>query len=130
MKLITEEIHDVQILVEEVNGAKEHYITGIFMQAEKKNKNGRVYPLPVLQKEVSRYNQEYVQKNRAADIVADPSAPDAFVRGIMESAEWILTPHGWSQMELEKAQKLIKEASRSEIEAVALRVFSNFISKL
>lgn len=216
MKLITEEVNEIHILTEmnEKTGKKEMYIEGIFMQAETKNRNGRVYPLNVLNKEVDRYNNEYVSKNRAfgelghpdsptinldrvshmitslkpsgndiigkakildtpngkivkslldggaslgvstrgvgslkpangyqlvqddfhlataADIVADPSAPKAFVQGIMEGAEWVLTDHGWQQVHLEKAQKLIKEASRNDIEALSLRLFENFISKL
>lgn len=214
MKLIAEEVLDVKYLVEEKNGKKEHFIHGIFMQAEKKNRNGRVYPRQVLQKEVSRYNQEYVNKNRAfgelghpdsptinldrvshmitslhpdgdniigkakildtpngkivkslldggaslgvstrgvgslrphngyqlvqddfhlataADIVADPSAPDAFVRGIMEGAEWVLINGKWTQQQYEHARKLIKEAKREDIELVSLAVFKNFISKL
>lgn len=216
MKLIKEEVQDVRYLVEadEKTGKKIHFIEGIFMQAEKQNKNGRVYPKRVLDKEVQRYNQDYVTKNRAfgelghpdsptinldrvshmitklypdgnniigkakildtpngnivkslldggaslgvstrgvgslkphngyqlvqddfhlataADIVADPSAPEAFVRGIMEDAEWILTAKGWMPMHHDRAKKLIKEASQKEIEDVALRVFRNFISKL
>jgi hypothetical protein len=214
MKLIAEEVVDVKYLVEEKNGKKEHYISGIFMQAEKKNRNGRVYPRDVLFKEVNLYNTEYVNKNRAfgelghpdsptinldrvshmitslhpdgsniigkakildtpngkivkslldggaslgvstrgvgslkphngyqlvqddfhlataADIVADPSAPEAFVRGIMEGKEWILDGTGWKEVDYYRAKKLIKEASRNEIEDVALKVFSNFISKL
>lgn len=216
MKLIAEEVVDVKYLVEfnETTNAKEHFLEGIFMQAETKNRNGRVYPMNILSKEASRYNKEYIQKNRAfgelghpdsptinldrvshmitklypdgnnfigkakildtpngkivkslldggatlgvstrgvgslkpangfqlvqddfhlataADIVADPSAPDAFVRGIMESAEWILTDKGWQQVHLEKAQKMIREASRHDIEAVALRLWENFVSKL
>ena len=216
MKLIAEEVLNVQYLVErnEKTGEKEYAIEGIFMQAEKKNRNGRVYPMHVLNKEVSRYNQDYVTKNRAfgelghpdsptinldrvshmitklypegnnimgkakildtpngkivkslldggaslgvstrgvgslkpfngyqlvqddfrlataADIVADPSAEDAFVRGIMEDAEWILTAKGWMPMHHERAKKLIKEASKNEIEHVALRVWQNFLSKL
>lgn len=216
MKLIAEEVLEVQYLVErnEKTGEKEYAIEGIFMQAEKKNRNGRVYPMQVLSKEVQRYNQDYVQKNRAfgelghpdsptinldrvshmitklypdgnnimgkakildtpngkivkslldggaslgvstrgvgslrpqngyqlvqddfhlataADIVADPSAPDAFVRGIMEDAEWILTAKGWMPVNHDRAKKLIKEASRNEIEDVALRVWKNFISKI
>jgi hypothetical protein len=66
----------------------------------------------------------------AADIVADPSAPDAFVRGIMENCEWILTDTGWQQVDFDRAKKQIKEASKHEIEAVALKLFENFISKL
>jgi hypothetical protein len=214
MKLIAEEVLDVKYLVEEKNGKKEHYISGIFMQAEKKNRNGRVYPRDTLFKEVERYNREYVNKNRAfgelghpdsptinldrvshmitslhpdgtniigkakimdtpngkivkslldggaslgvstrgvgslkphngyqlvqddfhlataADIVADPSAPDAFVRGIMEGKEWILDGTGWKEVDYYRAKKLITEASRNEIEDVALKVFTNFISKL
>jgi hypothetical protein len=214
MKLIAEEVLDVKYLVEEKNGKKEHFISGIFMQAEKKNRNGRVYPFNVLNKEVSRYNNEYVNKNRAfgelghpdsptinldrvshmitslhpdgnniigkakildtpngkivkslldggaslgvstrgvgslkphngyqlvqddfhlataADIVADPSAPEAFVRGIMEGKEWILDGTGWKEVDYYRAKKLITEASRAEIEEVSLKVFSNFLSKL
>jgi hypothetical protein len=216
MKLIAEEVLDVQYLVErnEKTGEKEYAIEGIFMQAEKKNRNGRVYPFHVLSKEVQRYNNDYVNKNRAfgelghpdsptinldrvshmitklypdgnnimgkakildtpngkivkslldggaslgvstrgvgslksqngfqlvqddfhlataADIVADPSAPDAFVRGLMEDAEWILTSKGWMPIHHDKAKKLIKEASRNEIEDVALKVWQTFISKI
>jgi hypothetical protein len=66
----------------------------------------------------------------AADIVADPSAPNAFVQGIMENAEWILTDTGWQEVHVDQAKKMIREASKNEIEAVALRLFENFISKL
>jgi hypothetical protein len=216
MKLIKEEVQDIQYLVEsdEKTGKKEHFIQGIFMQAEKKNRNGRVYPYHVLDKEVKRYNQDYVTKNRAfgelghpdsptinldrvshmitklypdgnnimgkakildtpngkivkslldggaslgvstrgvgslkpsngfqlvqddfhlataADIVADPSAPDAFVRGLMEDAEWVLTPKGWMPVHHDRAKKLIKEASKNEIEDVALKVWQTFLSKI
>lgn len=215
MKLIKEEVLNVQYLVEEDGkGGKNHFIEGIFMQAEKQNRNGRVYPRHVLNKEVERYNQSYVMKNRAfgelghpdsptinldrvshmitslrpdgnnfigkakildtpngkivkslldggaslgvstrgvgslkpangyqlvqddfhlataADIVADPSAPDAFVQGIMENAEWILTNQGWKAVQQERARKLLKEASSNEVEEVALKIFKNYISKL
>lgn len=214
MKLITEEIVDVRYITEEVNGKKVNFIEGIFMQAEKQNRNGRVYPRHVLSKEVERYNKDYVSKNRAfgelghpdsptinldrvshmitslrpdgnnfigkakildtpngkivkslldggaslgvstrgvgslketngyklvqddfhlataADIVADPSAPEAFVQGIMENAEWILTNQGWKAMHHDRARKLLKEASRDEIEDVALKIFKNYLSKL
>tara|TARA_R110000868_G_scaffold124490_10_gene329159 strand:+ start:15842 stop:16489 length:648 start_codon:yes stop_codon:yes gene_type:complete len=213
-KLIMEEVSEVNFLTEMNNGKKEHYITGIFMQAEQKNKNGRVYPMNILRTEVDRYNREYVNKNRAfgelghpenptinldrvshmitylspdgnnfmgkakildtpngkivkslldgganlgvstrgvgslkpqsgfqmvqddfhlataADIVADPSAPDAWVTGIMEGTEWVLTNAGWKPIQYEKAQKMIKEASKSEIEDVALKLWTNYISKL
>jgi hypothetical protein len=216
MKLIKEEVNQVNFLTEmnEKTGQREMFIEGIFMQAETKNRNGRVYPFDVLNKEVERYNKEYVNKNRAfgelghpdsptinldrvshmitklypdgnnimgkakimdtpngkivkslldggaslgvstrgvgslkphngyqlvqddfhlataADIVADPSAPNAFVQGIMENAEWVLTDTGWKEVQFEMAKKQIKEASKNEIEAVALRLFENFISKL
>jgi len=201
MKLIKEEVNEISFLTEmnEKTGQKEMFIEGIFMQAETKNRNGRVYPFPVLSKEVERYNNEYVSKNRAfgelghpdsptinldrvshmitklypdgnnimgkakimdtpngkivkslldggaslgvstrgvgslkpangyqlvqddfklataADIVADPSAPNAFVQGIMENAEWILTDTGWQQVHFDRAKKMIKEASKEEI---------------
>ena len=173
MKLITENIEDIQILTEEKDGKQHLYIEGVFLQSEIKNRNGRIYPFSVLEKEVGRYNEEYVSKGRAlgelghpdgptvnldrvshritslkaegtnfmgkarildtpmgniaksllgegvklgvssrgmgsidrqesasyvmddfmlataADIVADPSAPDAFVNGIMEGKEWV-----------------------------------------
>lgn len=215
MKLIKEEVLNVQYLVEEDGkGGKNHFIEGIFMQAEKQNRNGRVYPRHVLSKEVERYNQSYVTKNRAfgelghpdsptinldrvshmitslrpdgnnfigkakildtpngkivkslldggaslgvstrgvgslkpangfqlvqddfhlataADIVADPSAPDAFVQGIMENAEWILTNEGWKAMHQDRARRMLKEASSADIEEVALKIFENYISKL
>lgn len=215
MKLIAEEVLDVRYLVEENGkGGKDYFIEGVFMQAERKNRNGRVYPYNVLSKEVERYNSDYVNKNRAfgelghpdsptinldrvshmitklypdgnnfigkakildtpngkivkslldggaslgvstrgvgslkpsngfqlvqddfhlataADIVADPSAPDAFVRGIMEGAEWVLVNGKWTQQQYDAARKLISEAHRNDVEAVALKVFQNFISKL
>lgn len=214
MKLITEQVLDIQYLVEEKDGKKDHYISGIFMQAEKQNRNGRVYPYQVLNKEVERYNRDYVNKNRAfgelghpdspsinldrvshmitklypdgnnfvgkakildtpngkivkslldggaslgvstrgvgslkpqngyqlvqddfhlataADVVADPSAPDAFVQGICEGKEWILEHGKWREVDYYRAKKMIKEASKSDIESVALRIFENYISKL
>ena len=215
MKLIREEIQDVQYLVEsDGKGGKNHFITGIFMQADKQNRNGRVYPMNILSKEADRYNREYVQKNRAfgelghpenpqinldrvshmitklypdgtnfvgkakimdtpngkivkslldggaslgvstrgvgslrphngyqqvqddfklataADIVADPSAPDAFVHGIMEGKEWIFENGKWKEQDYYRAKKLISEASRNDIENVALKIFENYISKL
>jgi hypothetical protein len=214
MKLIREQVQDIQYLTEEKNGQKHRYITGIFMQAEQKNRNGRVYPFPVLNREVQRYNTEYVQKNRAlgelghpdnpsinldrvshmitslkpdgnnfigkarivdtqmgrtvaglldagvslgvstrgvgslkphngyqlvqddfklataADIVADPSAPEAFVQGIMEEVDWVWENGMWKQQSLEFAKKQIQSASKHDLEAVALRIFENFVSKI
>lgn len=66
----------------------------------------------------------------AADIVADPSAPDAFVRSIMENQEWMLVNGVWTPMDMEIAQKQIRKASRREIEAVSLQIFENFIKRL
>ena len=62
MKLITETIEDVQVLTEEKNGKKDYKIRGIFLQSDIKNRNGRVYPKEVLNKEVKRYNQEFINK--------------------------------------------------------------------
>lgn len=216
MKLIVEKVEEVQYLIEESkDGKKNHYIQGVFMQAEKQNRNGRVYPLPVLSREVSRYNSEYVQKNRAygelghpdnpsinldrvshmitklhpdgnnfigkarivdtpmgnivkgllesgaslgvstrgvgslkphngyqlvqddfklataADIVADPSAPDAFVQGIMENVEWFYDGKNWKMAEAShQTKQVLKKLSQREIEDKALELFENYISKL
>lgn len=216
MKLIREEVSEVQYLVEEdKTGKKSHFISGIFMQAERQNRNGRVYPFSVLNREVDRYNKEYVTKNRAygelghpdnpsinldrvshmitklypdgnnfmgkakivdtpmgnivkglldsganlgvstrgvgslkpqngfqlvqddfklataADIVADPSAPDAFVCGIMEGVEWFYDNGHWKMAEAaEQTKKVIKKLSQREIDEVALKLFENYISKL
>ena len=211
MKLIKEEVLNVQYLTEVVNGKKECFIEGIFMQAEKQNRNGRVYPRHILSKEVERYNQNYVAKNRAfgelghpdsptinldrvshmitslkpdgnnfigkakildtpngkivkslldggaslgvstrgvgslkpsngyqqvqddfhlataADIVADPSAPDAFVQGIMESADWILENGIWKAVQIEQAQNTIRKASKADLNKVKLQVFEQFL---
>lgn len=66
MKLITEQIEDVKVLTEEKNGKKLLYIEGIFLQSELKNRNGRMYPFDVLNREVERYNEEYVKSKRAS----------------------------------------------------------------
>ena len=216
MKLIKEQVEDISYLVEESkDGKKSHFITGIFMQAEKQNRNGRIYPFGILSKEVDRYNREYVNRNRAygelghpdtpsinldrvshmitslhpdgtnfigkakivdtpmgnivkgllgsganlgvstrgvgslrpqngyqlvqddfklataADVVADPSAPDAFVRGIMEGVNWFYDNGHWKMAEAaEDTRKHIKTLSRREIEDTALQLFENFIRKI
>jgi len=215
MKLIKEAIEEVEFITEETNGKKNHFITGVFMQAEKQNRNGRVYPYGVLNREVERYNREYVTKNRAfgelghpdtpsinldrvshmitslkpdgtnfigkarivdtpmgktvmgllgsgaslgvstrgvgslkphngyqlvqddfklataADIVADPSAPDAFVQGIMENVEWFYDDGHWRMAEIShQTRNQIKTFSRKEIEDKALVLFENYISKI
>jgi len=214
LKLIKEEIQDVKYLIEETNGKKNYFIEGIFMQAEKKNRNGRVYPFQVLNREVQRYNEEYVKKNRAfgelghpnnpsinldrvshmitqlypdgtnfigkakivdtpmgntvkglldsganlgvstrgvgslkphngyqlvqddfklataADIVSDPSAPDAFVQGIFEGKEWVLENGNWKEVDYDRAKKVLSRTSQREIEEVALKLFEDYIRKL
>ena len=214
MKLITENIEDIQILTEEKDGKKNLYIEGIFLQSELKNRNGRIYPFKVLEKEVNRYNEEYVKtgsalgelghpdgptvnldrvSNRitslkaegnnfigkaqilatpmgsiaknlleegvklgvssrgmgsidrqenanyvmddfmlatAADIVADPSAPDAFVNGIMEGKEWVWDNGILQEKTVAKYQRHINESSRRELEARTLQVFEHFLSNL
>jgi hypothetical protein len=213
MKLITETTEDIQFICEDKNGDKEYFIEGIFMQADKKNKNGRVYPGDVLFNEVKRYKTESVSKNRAmgelghpegpavnlervshlikdlrvegsnvhgrakvmdtpygkivknlidegtnlgvssrgmgsvkssnginevqkdfmlaaVDIVADPSAPDAFVAGIMEGREWIWENGVIKAVEIEKYKKSVESASSRELEETKLNVFQNFLSNL
>ena len=66
----------------------------------------------------------------AADIVADPSAPGAFVQGIMEGKEWMLVDGRWTEMHLEEAKEQIVKASRKEIEVVSMQIFENFLKKL
>jgi hypothetical protein len=215
MKLIKEVNESVSYITEEVEGGKRNlFITGPFLQTEQKNRNGRIYMREVMAKEVARYTDQYINKNRAfgelghpdtpsinldrvshmivdlhqegndwigkakildtpmgniarnliegggqlgvssrgmgsikqqngvnvvqddfylataADIVADPSAPDAFVRGIMENKEWMLVNGVWTEMDHDIAKQAIRKASRREIEAVAAQIFENFIKKL
>lgn len=75
MKLIREQVEDVNYLIEDVAGKKNYFIEGVFCQAEQKNRNGRVYPYSVLNREVSRYNSEYVSKNRALGELGHPDTP-------------------------------------------------------
>ena len=215
MKLITEVYETLEYISEaNADGEKEFFIEGVFMQANQKNRNGRIYPTNVLEREVSRYNKEYVEKNRAfgelghpqgptinlervshmiksltkegdnfigkakimdspygnivknlikegaslgvssrgmgslkakngvnqvqddfylataADIVADPSAPDAFVEGIMEGVEWILDGGKWIEQFVEQSQKEIKTVSKEDLEEAKLRVFNKFLKLL
>jgi hypothetical protein len=216
MKLITEINEEVQILTEETeDGKKNFFIEGIFMQAEQKNRNGRMYPVGVLAKEANRYITEYVMKNRAygelghpdgptinlervshmikelrqegnnfygkakimdtpygnivknlisegacvgvstrgmgsleersdgtkivkddfylataADIVADPSAPDAFVRGIMESKEWIWDNGIIKEVQISEYKKTIQKSSKKNLEETMIKTFQDFLSKL
>lgn len=216
MKLITEVVEDIQIITEaKENGEKSYMIEGIFMQGNLKNRNGRVYPMEVLQREVKRYTDEYINKNRAygelghpqgptinldrvshmikelyqdgndfrgkakimdtpmgkivknlmdegatlgvstrgmgslksvngvnqvqndfmlataGDIVADPSAPDAFVEGIMEGKEWVWDNGLIKEVEIAEYATQINEAARKrQTEEAMLQVFANFVRKL
>ena len=75
MKLIREEIESVEFLVENKNGKKSMYIEGVFLQADLKNRNGRVYPMETLRKEVSRYNENHNQSGRALGELGHPDGP-------------------------------------------------------
>jgi hypothetical protein len=66
----------------------------------------------------------------AADIVADPSAPGAFVQGIMEGKEWMMVEGIWTEVHYEEARREIKQATPKQIEQVSLKIFENFIKKL
>jgi hypothetical protein len=215
MKLITETIENIELITEDKsNGGKDYKIRGIFLQGDIKNRNGRVYPVDVLSKEVGRYNKEFVEKKRAfgelghpdgptvnlervshmitslksegrnfigeakimdtpygkivknlidegaqlgvssrgmgsmkqvngknvinsdfylataADIVADPSAPDAFVEGIMEGKEWLWDNGVLKSMEIEKYKQVIENTQRRELAETKARVFKDFLSKI
>lgn len=220
MKLISELVTEqVKLLVEEDSDDKEkknYFIEGVFLQGNLKNRNGRVYPMEVLDKEVERYNKEYIEKNRAygelghpqgptinlervshmvkglekqgdnyigkakimdtpygnivknlmnegamlgvssrgmgslkdnkgvmevqddfylataADIVADPSAPDAFVRGVMEGVEWVMDPDAGLRMikVADETQKQVKKMSVKQIEEQKLAIFDNYLKSL
>ncbi len=75
MKLIREEIENVEVIVEERNGKKSLYIEGVFLQGDIKNRNGRMYPAQTLAKEVSRYNEAFVGKGRALGELGHPDGP-------------------------------------------------------
>lgn len=216
MKLIRETVENVKYLSESnENGKKSLYIEGRFLVAEEPNKNRRMYKVDTLEREVQRYNEEYIQTNRAlgelghpdtptinlervshkivalhregnvfmgkalildtpygnivknfidsgvnlgvssrgmgslvpndeginvvqddfrlataADIVADPSAPGAFVNGIMEGKEWLFVEGRFVEVDIDNAKRQIKKASSKQIEEVAINLFKNFISKL
>lgn len=214
MKLITEQIEEVKFLTEDNNGKKTHYIQGVFLQGEIKNRNGRVYPIDILEREVGRYTEQNISKNRAlgelghpegptvnldrashkieslvregnnyigkakildtpmgqiakslldegvslgvssrgvgslremgganyvrddyqlataADIVADPSAPDAFVEGIMEGKEWVWNNGILKETKVAKYQSYMNESTRADLEERTLKVFGDFLSGL
>jgi hypothetical protein len=216
MKLIREEIESVEFLVEQKNGKKSMYIEGVFLQADMQNRNGRMYPIAVLRKEVARYNENHIQSGRAlgelghpdgptvnldrvshkivslkesgsnfigkakilgtpmgkiasslieegvklgvssrgigslkptregvnvvgddfmlstaADIVADPSAPDAFVEGIMEGKEWVWDGGVLRERSAAKAYREINTlVTQKQLDEKKLDVFNNFLNSL
>ena len=215
MKLITEEVSDIKFITEGKGANKKMYIEGVFLQGEIKNRNGRVYPMDTLSREVGRYNESFVQKGRAlgelghpdgptvnldrvshkivslkqegnnfrgkaqlletpmgkiakslisegvtlgvssrgvgslkedrgikyvgedfmlataADIVADPSAPDAFVSGIMEGKEWIWEGGSLREELVEKTQRTINTlVDQKRLEEHKLDLFNDFLSNL
>ena len=75
MKLISEEISNAEMLVEETNGKKNYKIKGVFLQSDIKNRNGRIYESDILTKEVKRYNQEFINKKRAFGELGHPDGP-------------------------------------------------------
>ena len=215
MKLISEEATNVEFLTEATKTGKNYFIEGVFMQAETKNRNGRIYPKEVLVKEAKRYTKEFIESKRAfgelghpdgptvnlervshmitelvevdqnfmgrakimdtpygkivknlidegarlgvssrgmgslkpgkdgiqevqgdfylataADIVADPSAPDAFVAGIMEGKEWVWDNGLLKEKQIQEYKDQIEKSSRKDREQTLVSTFEDFISKL
>ena len=216
MKLIREEIESVDFIIEEKNGKKSMFIEGIFLQGDLKNRNGRMYPMETLRREVQRYNENHVETGRAlgelghpdgptvnldrvshkivslkengsnfigkakilstpmgkiaesligegvklgvssrgigslrptregvnivgddfmlstaADIVADPSAPDAFVEGIMEGKEWVWDGGILRENLAKKTYKQINTlVTQKQLDEKKLDLFNNFLNSL
>lgn len=217
MKLIREEIEKVEVITESIGGKKQLYIQGVFLQSECVNRNGRMYPFSIMEREVKRYNENYVQKGRAlgelghpdgptvnldrvshkivsltqegnnfigkaqilptpmgkiaesllnsgvclgvssrgigslrenmkggykevgedfmlataADIVADPSAPDAFVQGIMEGKEWVWDGGILREKVAESTRRRINTlVDQRRLEEHKLELFNNFLNNL
>jgi hypothetical protein len=216
MKLIREVFDQTSYIVEEKLGkGKTYFIEGVFLQSNLQNRNGRMYPESIMDKEVKRYAEEYVSKNRAygelghpdtpsinldrvshlivdlrkegtnyigkakildtpmgqiakglldgganlgvssralgslkannegvqivqddfmlstaADIVADPSAPDAFVRGIMESKEWVFVDGKFVEKHIDEVKRTIRQSSSRNLEEAKILAFQNFLSKI
>ena len=216
MKLIKELIEEenLQFITEEKDGEKRYYIEGVFMQADVKNKNGRVYGSNMLAEKVEEYSKNFIEKNRAygelghpsnpsinlervshriislrrddsnfvgkaqvsstpygnivkglledggklgvssrglgslmkengilkvqsdflivtpADIVADPSAPDAFVEGIMEGREWVWDNGIIREKTVEDYKEIVEKTSSKELKMMKLKLFEDFLSKL
>jgi len=214
MKLIAEHIQDVEYIIEDKSGSKSMKIRGIFMQSEQKNRNGRVYPFNVLEKEVKRYNEEFIKQGRAfgelghpdgptvnldrvshmitrlepdgknfmgeakllstpmgeiakalisdggklgvssrgmgslesrngvnyvkddfylataADIVADPSAPQAFVEGIMEGREWIWNNGLLKEVAVNEIKEDIEKGARAKQTKYQALAFAKFFKSI
>ena len=216
MKLITEEINKVEFIVEEVGGKKSMFIEGVFLQTEQPNRNNRVYKRDVMEREVARYTEQYINNGRAlgelghpdgptvnldrvshkivslrqegnnfigkaklletpmgkiaknlidegvtlgvssrgigslsetrggyklvgtdfmlataADIVADPSAPDAFVQGIMEGKEWVYVNGTLKEQQIDAIQSTIEKAvAAKDLQEKKIELFSQFLSNL
>lgn len=214
MRLIKEVTETINYIAEEKDGKRNLFIEGPFIQTEVVNRNGRKYLRETVAKEIERYTENYINKNRAfgelghpetptinldrvshlttslrqegndwigkakildtpmgtivknlleggaqvgvssrglgsiksvngvnivqddfhlataADIVADPSAPNAFVQGIMEGKEWMMVNGVWTEVHYEQVKKQIQKVSRKDIERVSLKIFENFIKKL
>jgi hypothetical protein len=214
MKLISEHIEEIEYITEAKEGGGKNYkIRGTFLQADVKNRNGRIYPMAILEQEVGRYNKNFIQKKRAfgelghpdgptvnlervshmitslhpdgknfigeakiidtpygkivknlidegaklgvssrgmgslepkngaqvvrkdfylataADIVADPSAPNAFVEGIMEGKEWIWDNGIVKEVEIQAYKKALEEKT-NDLGEKQQKLFANFLSKL
>ena len=214
MRLIAEEITQVEFLSEEKEGKKNHFIEGVFLQAELQNKNGRKYPVKTLEREVAKYDEHHIRKGRAlgelghpdgpsinldrvshkieslrqegnnfigrakiletpmgniaknlinegvrlgvssrgmgslkkeegcnvvcddfmlataADIVADPSAPDAFVDGIMEGKEWVWDNGILKESAVAQIKQEIDEATLINLQERKVSAFSKFLKSL
>ena len=215
MRLICEQLEDVEFICEGTGKAKNYFIEGVFMQANVKNRNGRLYPKDILQKEAKRYEKNYINQNRAfgelghpegptvnlervshiitelkedgndfrgrakimdtpygkivknlidegarlgvssrgmgslkpmgrncsqvqddfylataADIVADPSAPAAFVNGIMEGKEWIWDNGILGEHQIARIEKEMKITSQKQLDEYQLKAFDQFMSSL
>ena len=93
VKLISEAVENVEFITEEKKGGKDYKIRGIFMQADVKNRNGRVYPLDILTKEVTKYNKNFIQQNRAFGELGHPDGPTVNLERVSHMIT-SLTPDG------------------------------------
>lgn len=93
VKLISEAVENVEFITEEKSGGKSYKIRGIFMQADVKNRNGRIYPLDILRKEVTKYNKNFIQQNRAFGELGHPDGPTVNLERVSHMIT-SLTPDG------------------------------------